>query len=316
MKEDLKSRIEKLKQRRYPYQNSEGKWGFTDVFGKVVEPAHLDEKPEDPYEPVKGARELDNIPVMTYREWINKYTDYDLGNKNKIEDLELLEECIYDRISNKAKRVIIGQANDSLLMYRKDYGEEYISYVGVIRYGYMNEDQKEIGECKYLDILPFSEGLARVKIHIAGNSYLYKLLDFLEDTRGLDQSFYPDVETLEKELDSDMRIKYDREFEEEEENPEVYGFINTNGEEVIPTRYVQASDFHEGLAAVSNGVGWGYIDPKNKDIIPFKFDWAGDFQDGFARVLFAGLYYVIDKEGYCYESFDEIENGMGSKFYL
>ena len=37
-----KEQIEKLKQRRYPYQNNEGKWGFTDVFGEVVEPAHLD----------------------------------------------------------------------------------------------------------------------------------------------------------------------------------------------------------------------------------------------------------------------------------
>ena len=45
MDSDLKSRIEKLKQRSYSYQNSEGKWGYTDVFGKVVELAYLDEKP-------------------------------------------------------------------------------------------------------------------------------------------------------------------------------------------------------------------------------------------------------------------------------
>lgn len=36
-----KEQMEKLMQRRYPYQNSEGKWGYTDVFGKVVEPAHF-----------------------------------------------------------------------------------------------------------------------------------------------------------------------------------------------------------------------------------------------------------------------------------
>ena len=32
--------------------------------------------------------------------------------------------------------------------------------------------------------------------------------------------------------------------------------------------------------------------------------------------LYAGLYYIIDKEGNCYESFEEIELGQGSKFYL
>ena len=54
------------------------------MFGKVIEQAYLDEKPEDPFKPEKGASEYDNISVMTYKDWINKYTDYDLGNKKKL----------------------------------------------------------------------------------------------------------------------------------------------------------------------------------------------------------------------------------------
>ena len=101
MKEDLKSRIEKLKRRRFPYKNSEGKWGFTDVFGKVVEPAHLDEKPENPDEPVKGARELDTNLPLTLRQLINEYTSYPLGDNDKIIDTELFWKSINKREKRK-----------------------------------------------------------------------------------------------------------------------------------------------------------------------------------------------------------------------
>ena len=306
MNEDLKSRIEKLKQRRYPYQNNEGKWGYTDVFGKIVEQAHLDEKPEDPYEPVKGARELDTNLPMTYREIINRYTDYPLGDKQKIEDEDTFFEKIgsYKSVNpNEIEAEIIGDKDSEILMIRKDYGKSDINYQGYVAYGYRNKDGKELEECRYLNVFPFSEGLGRVRIDFDWN--LYTLLGrwgipFNEK----------EIKEIEKELDS-IWIK-DSEYIEEYS---LYGFINLKGELSIPIKYGCASDFHEGLAAVG-GVVWGYIDKNGTTVIPLSFDWAGDFQDGFARVLFAGLYYVIDKEGFCYESFDEIEMGQGSKFYL
>lgn len=95
-----------------------------------------------------------------------------------------------------------------------------------------------------------------------------------------------------------------------------YGFIDNKGNEIIPLKYDNARDFSEGLAAVEGPGGWGYIDKNNKVIIPFKFDWADDFVDGYSRVLYAGIFYIIDKEGYCYESYEDLLNGYKSKFYI
>ncbi|MCH5226765.1 MAG: WG repeat-containing protein [Muribaculaceae bacterium] len=305
MKEDLESRIEKLKQRRYRYQNSEGKWGYTDVFGKVVETAHLDSFPDNSYD-IKGARELDTKPPLTYRELINQYTEYPLGNKKEIEDWFELTDCVERYFPNEEsvspEKVVSFDSKYDVV--RIDYGKVDIVDSGFIGYG-IKEKNNLIADCEFTNIYPFSEGLARVaKTDLFDRPYspLFRNLE---------------KQDIERNLDTNNKLIYDKILKE---NGELYwGFINEKGEKQIPLKYFNASDFHEELAAVNrswDNEEWGYIDKQDNIVIPFKFDWAGDFQDGFARVLYAGLYYVIDKEGFCYESFDEIEMGQGSKFYL
>jgi hypothetical protein len=59
-----------------------------------------------------------------------------------------------------------------------------------------------------------------------------------------------------------------------------YGFINENREVVIPFEYYQANLFSEGLAAVSNvkdGWGferWGYIDTNGNTVVPSIYSFA------------------------------------------
>ena len=300
MDSDLKSRIEKLKQRRYPYQNSEGKWGYTDVFGKVVEPAHLDEKPENPDEPVKGARELDTNLPLTLRQLINDYTSYPLGDNDKITDNELFWECVYNRKKRDVQTIkTLGPINPELNIRREEKGLCDFAMFGWVRYGAENNDKKEIIFCDYDDIFPMSEGLIRVAQY---NIPFIGLSPFTSKFFGI--GFIEDC------LDADFRKIA------EETLKLRWGFIDERDREIIPIEYDAAKDFHDGVAAVCKNEEWGYIDKSNNVIIPFFFEWAGDFQDGFARVLYAGLYYVIDKDGYCYESFEEIESGIGSKFYL
>lgn len=67
-----------------------------------------------------------------------------------------------------------------------------------------------------------------------------------------------------------------------------WGFIDDNGDEVIPCQYQKVLDFHEGLAAVNNGC-WGYIDKDGNEIIPCIFDGdmnheSGNFSEGIAKV--------------------------------
>jgi hypothetical protein len=55
------------------------------------------------------------------------------------------------------------------------------------------------------------------------------------------------------------------------------GFINQNGEIVIPYEYEMAGNFVKGLAPVKKNGLWGYINKKNQIIIPFQFHDAKEF---------------------------------------
>ena len=99
-----------------------------------------------------------------------------------------------------------------------------------------------------------------------------------------------------------------------------YGFVNKQGEEVIPLKYNEVYPFYEGLAGVNVGgkylkigededlgssVGlveggqWGFVDETGKEVIPPKYDWVDHFYEGFAavRLIADGKYGFIDKTG-------------------
>ncbi|MCX6164326.1 MAG: WG repeat-containing protein [Ignavibacteriae bacterium] len=63
------------------------------------------------------------------------------------------------------------------------------------------------------------------------------------------------------------------------------GFINKEGEEVIPFKYDDARSFSEGLAAV-HLIGWKFIDNNNEVVFSMQdynfIDWVGDFHEGLA----------------------------------
>ncbi|GMK36965.1 hypothetical protein PCCS19_00180 [Paenibacillus sp. CCS19] len=114
------------------------------------------------------------------------------------------------------------------------------------------------------------------------------------------------------------------------------GYMNRDGDVVIPQIYAQAYDFSEGVASVYDGewkvinkkgdvitdalnhsaylfeeglvgVGentftegnqkYGFMDIRGKMQIPFQFEYAWRFSDGFAAVNKNGEYMYIDKQG-------------------
>lgn len=66
------------------------------------------------------------------------------------------------------------------------------------------------------------------------------------------------------------------------------GFLNANGEVVIPFIYTHAFWFVEGLTRVSKKIDgvyyFGYIDNEGNEVIPFKYANATDFHNGIAEV--------------------------------
>jgi hypothetical protein len=64
----------------------------------------------------------------------------------------------------------------------------------------------------------------------------------------------------------------------------LYGFIRSDGNEIIALFYEDARSFSEGVAPVKLGGKWGSV---NKDLdfeIPLQFEFALPFSEGLARV--------------------------------
>ena len=76
-----------------------------------------------------------------------------------------------------------------------------------------------------------------------------------------------------------------------------YGFIDKQGNTVIPCKYYYAGSFSEGLAWVQLNGKMGFIDKQGHTVIPCKYDWAGSFSEGLAWVKLNDKYGFIDKQG-------------------
>ncbi len=81
------------------------------------------------------------------------------------------------------------------------------------------------------------------------------------------------------------------------------GFIDMDGKEIIPCKYLGDSFFKQGLACVSlynDESGYGFINAQGEVVIPFQFKQAGTaaFMDnGMCRATVSGSTVLIDKTG-------------------
>ncbi|HMS09246.1 MAG TPA: WG repeat-containing protein, partial [Pyrinomonadaceae bacterium] len=67
-----------------------------------------------------------------------------------------------------------------------------------------------------------------------------------------------------------------------------YGFIDTNGNWVIKPQFEHANQFAEGMARVFVGGKYGFIDSNGTFVIKPKYSWARDFSEGLACVKLGG----------------------------
>lgn len=87
-----------------------------------------------------------------------------------------------------------------------------------------------------------------------------------------------------------------------DDHTELWGFINKQGNLVIPYRYdlsqvYDMSYFSEGLANVRRNNQWGFINSSGQEVISIKYDWARPFSEGLASVEKGGKYGFIDRHG-------------------
>jgi len=76
-----------------------------------------------------------------------------------------------------------------------------------------------------------------------------------------------------------------------------YGFIDKTGTAVVKPRYKSFRPFSEGLAAVLRNSKWGYINCDGGVAIPLKYERALGFSCGLAAVSIDGKWGYIDRTG-------------------
>ncbi|WP_405374373.1 WG repeat-containing protein, partial [Pseudobutyrivibrio sp.] len=80
------------------------------------------------------------------------------------------------------------------------------------------------------------------------------------------------------------------------------GYMNEDGEYVIPPQFTEAYNFSDGIAAVRKEVdgkeAWGYIDKSGNVVIDYQYQDAGNFSsDGIAVVKDDGKWGYIKTDG-------------------
>ena len=151
--------------------------------------------------------------------------------------------------------------------------------------GYLDRSGKFAIEPKYERTLPFSEGLAAVRINekwgfIDKNDTMVIPPQYPDDKKDSGDSPIPFSQGL-----AGVKIKGK------------WGFIDRAGKMIINPRYAEANPFRDGRALVRSGKKYGFVDRKGNEAIPIKYQYARDFSDGLAMVKVDRKYGYVDPAG-------------------
>lgn len=88
-----------------------------------------------------------------------------------------------------------------------------------------------------------------------------------------------------------------------------WGFINKNGSMVIKDKYLDVHPFSDGLAGVFSSYenSWGFIDTEGFLVIPYEYDEVTDFEDGVCVVEVDHKLRLIDKYNNLLTAQDEMD---------
>jgi len=178
------------------------------------------------------------------------------------------------------------------------------------KFGFIDQTGKMVIEPQFSSAMPFSEGLAAVRIcrkwgyiDDAGSVVIKPRFDSADSfSEGLAAVIIGDWATGEREyIDQTGEVVIKHQFSIGfpfseglakvrigDDVTGMWGFIDKTGEVVIEPQFNWAESFSEGLALVKIGdpqTGkWGFIDKKGKVAIDPQYDRAYSFSDGLALV--------------------------------
>lgn len=286
----------------------EGKWGYMDVDGKmVVNPQFEYASPfSEGYAVVETAK--GKYGYMNKNGLVESSKRYDFANDFSEGFASVKKDGKYAYINKKWEQITpfefdtAGSFSEGLAGVSK--GE---------RYGFIDTSGQMVIKPRFLYVTQFSEGLAACEG--TGGKWGY-----INPTgRGAEIRFiyeyaYPFSESLacvcldgkygyiNKEGEVVIPFQYTSAGIFSEGLARVSlggksGYIDKSGEVVITGDYTEVYDFSDGMALVKQNDKYGYIDKTGKMVIPARYGMAGFFNDGFAWVLKDGKYGLVDKYG-------------------
>lgn len=205
-----------------------------------------------------------------------------------------------------------------------DFNEGLASVCRDGKWGFIDTSGREVVPCRYNDVFDFNEGMARVEtggkwgyVDKTGREVIpciygqaYDFSDGLAKVY-LEKQFFID-KTGKEVLAAGRDWGVFKEGLARITRDGKTGFVDKEGNEVIPCKYDGASMFCEGMASVSEDhllpeeeqtdeidyyTTEGFIDRTGREVTPCKYDFAGDFHEGLALVRLNGKSGFIDKSG-------------------
>ena len=229
-------------------------------------------------------------------------------------------DCVYDDaqdfseglcgVAKNGKYGFIDNKGNTVIPFMYDSVAPFVNGISVVKtkgfYHMINMNNKRRSD-DYKMIETFSEGLAVAECVRGTKPYL--LIDGFGKQKSDFYSYIGDFSSglalVSKRSDFTNEIRYgfiDKSgdivnlvYEKAESFSEglslvkqnnLYGYINSRNEFVIPTKYIDGKSFSDGFAAVRKDYdsGYGYIDNTGKVVLKFIYKKANPFKEGLATV--------------------------------
>ena len=277
------------------FYDSESKWGFIDITGNEIIPCQY------------GLYQLPS----------NDGSGSRVGFQEGLAAVELDGKWGY---IDKTGNIIVPFIYD----YTNWFSEDFAVVCRGNKWGYIDKTGAEVIELKYDYVYDFCEGMAAV-CKVYGNSVKYGFVD--KTGREVVPLKYDELQYSFSHSGPGLSNITGCGFTDGLAAVSIggyegggyigkWGFVNKNGEEVIPLIYDYVDEISEGMIAVNIGANfvesfdwglyaeggkWGYIDTTGKEITLFVYDEAYEFDGDFAFVSTGvypdSKYGYIDKTG-------------------
>jgi hypothetical protein len=210
-----------------------------------------------------GLEHLDSyLDDLLSTNYMVDYTQYDRIFET---DATLIcEECEWGYMDTSARVIVPPQYS---------FARDFVNDVGIVecegKWGMVSKNADVLIPCRY-DGVQFLENTENRIVRVYIQQPKYGLIDTLGQLT---------VNAVYEEIGSfnEGRLAVKRNG--------LWGFVNSDGLEVIPCRFRDVQNFSMGLAAVKLGSNWGFIDKQGNIEIDFKFKRAGNFKEGLAWVI-------------------------------